>query len=137
MNKSEKVDGKFPETVYSYLVSSAFSSLTQVLLGNSATLSILMQRQLWNWIDAAIILTWLFSVASGNASLPVDPTLLRVARLARLLRTFDCKKSCLHQLNRLLFTQLFSLQGLLKVLHTFRSLRLKFTENLLPFHFVS
>jgi len=53
--------------------------------------------QLWNWIDASIILTWLFSVASGNASLPVDPTLLRVARLARLLR-------------------------LLKVLHTFRSL---------------
>lgn len=63
------------------------------LLRNSATLSsiILMQRQLWNWIDASIILTWLFSVASGNASLPVDPTLLRVARLARLLRTFDSK----------------------------------------------
>lgn len=51
--------------------------------------------QLWNWIDGAIILTWLISVASG--SFPVDPTLLRVARLARLLR-------------------------LLKVLHTFRSL---------------
>ena len=43
-------------------------------------------RQLWNWIDGAIILTWLISVASG--SFPVDPTLLRVARLARLLRSW-------------------------------------------------
>ncbi|CAJ1356158.1 unnamed protein product [Effrenium voratum] len=42
-------------------------------------------RQIWNWIDLAIIVLWIVSI-STTAALPVDPTLLRVARLARLLR---------------------------------------------------
>ena len=55
--------------------------------------ALLSHRHMWNWIDSAIILTWVISLASGSATLPVDPTLLRVARLARLLRTWAQQKS--------------------------------------------
>jgi len=42
-------------------------------------------RDVWNLIDAVIVGSWLFSVAS-QVQLEVDPLLLRLARLVRLLR---------------------------------------------------
>lgn len=68
----------------------AFSYVFGVIFSLELLLKILGQRQdfvrhVWNWIDSAIILVWILSITWGN--LPVDPTLLRLARLARLLRT--------------------------------------------------
>merc|ERR1712232_818167 len=85
------------------------------LILKAITLGRLFVRDPWNWLDVFLVAVWLLEQI-GTSVLPLDPTVLKMARLVRLFRLLKLARAVDAFGASSLFIMITAIRGSLSVL---------------------